>query len=207
MSEEKENWDSTGMYFGIYIGVVIMCLALIGTLLWISDIEKPAGISTEKAVVTKKYFYKGENYIEYKVGNDRYFVTVGADRFEKAKKGDKADAMVVREKDVITGHINRYMDTIDHKTAFKIDDTIDANRKKSKSKLGFQKKVGLIFVTLGVIIVINFFMWDILCPPPMTLSEQEERECWWKAAAVVAVVDIVFAGVVAVIKLICRCLS
>lgn len=207
MSEEKENWDSTGMYFGIYIGVVIMCLALIGTLLWISDIEKPAGISTEKAVVTKKYFYKGENYIEYKVGNDRYFVTVGADRFEKAKKGDKADAMVVREKDVITGHINRYMDTIDHKTAFKIDDTIDANRKKSKSKSGFQKKVGLIFVTLGVIIVINFFMWDILCPPPLTLSEQEERECWWKAAAVVAVVDIVFAGVVAVIKLICQYLS
>lgn len=207
MSEEKENWDNTGMYFGIYIGVVIMCLALIGTLLWISDIEKPAGISTEKAVVTKKYFYKGENCIEYKVGNDRYFVTVGADRFEKAKKGDKADATVVREKDVITGHINRYMDTIDHKTAFKIDDTIDANRKKSKSKSGFQKKVGLIFVTLGVIIVINFFMWDILCPPPLTLSEQEERECWWKAAAVVAVVDIVFAGVVAVIKLICRYLS
>ena len=154
MSEEKENWDSTGMYFGICIGVVIMCLALIGTLLWISDIEKPAGISTEKAVVTKKYFYKGENCIEYKVGNDRYFVTVGADRFEKAKKGDKADATVVREKDVITGHISRYMDTIDHKTAFKID----ANRKKSKSKSGFQKKVGLIFVTLGVIIVINFFM-------------------------------------------------
>lgn len=54
MSEEKENWDSTGMYFGIYIGVVIMCFALIGTLLWISDIEKPAGISMEKAVVTKK---------------------------------------------------------------------------------------------------------------------------------------------------------
>lgn len=155
----------------------------------------------------KKYFYKGENYIEYKVGNDRYFVTVGADRFEKAKKGDKADAMVVREKDVITGHINRYMDTIDHKTAFKIDDTIDANRKKSKSKSGFQKKVGLIFVTLGVIIVINFFMWDILCPPPLTLSEQEERECRWKAAAVVAVMDIVFAGVVAVIKLICQYLS
>lgn len=23
MSEEKENWDNTGMYFGIYIGVVI----------------------------------------------------------------------------------------------------------------------------------------------------------------------------------------
>lgn len=207
MSEEKENWDSTGMYFGIYIGVVIMCLALIGTLLWISYIEEPAGISTEKAVVTKKYFYKGENCIEYKVGNDRYFVTVGADRFEKAKKGDKADATVVREKDVITGHISRYMDTIDHKTAFKIDGTIDANRKKSKSKSGFQKKVGLIFVTLGVIIVINFFMWDILCPPPLTLSEQEERECWWKAAAVVAVVDIVFAGVVAVIKLICRCLN
>lgn len=201
MSEEKKNWDSTGMYFGIYIGVVIMFLALIGTLLWISDIEKPVGISTEKAVVTKKYFYKSENCIEYKVGNDRYFVTVGADRFEKAKKGDKADATVVREKDVITGHISRYMDTIDHKTAFKID----ANRKKSKSS--FQKKVGLIFVTLGVIIVINFFMWDILCPPPLTLSEQEERECWWKAAAVVAVVDIVFAGVVAVIKLICRCLS
>lgn len=86
---------------------------------------------------------------------------MGADRFEKAKKGDKADATVVREKDVITGHISRYMDTIDHKTAFKIDDTIDANRKKSKSKSGFQKKVGLIFVTLGVIIVINFFIWAV----------------------------------------------
>lgn len=89
------------------------------------------------------------------------------------------------------------MDTIDHKTAFKND----ANRKKSKS--GFQKKVGLIFVTLGVIIVINFYMYNMLCPPP----EQEEKGCRWITVAVIAMVDIVFAGAFVIIKLIYLCLN
>lgn len=60
------------------------------------------------------------------------------------------------------------------------------------------EKIGLIFVTLGEVIVINFYMYNMLCPPP----EQEEKGCRWITVAVIAVVDIVFAGVFAIIKLI-----
>lgn len=28
------------------------------------------------------------------------------------------------------------------------------------------EKIGLIFVTLGEVIVINFYMYNMLCPPP-----------------------------------------
>lgn len=58
--------------------------------------------------------------------------------------------------------------------------------------------IGRIFVMLGEVIVINFYMYNMLCPPP----EQEERGCRWITAAVIAVVDIVFAGAFVIIKLI-----